>query len=121
MKKSLSDIRHMLVIAAQKEYDDRIARGIHPYAIASYHFDSCIIEELTKYVDISDWKADNWRELKSAIDKTHYNKLRKAFGPNEDVDFCEGQWAVSAVLNSKEAWATPGFAEAYRYHLIHGG
>ena len=121
MTQSLSEIRHLLVIAAQKEYDDRIARGIHPYAIASYHFDSCIVEELAKHVDISDWKADNWRELKSAIDKTQYNKLRKAFGSNEDVDFCEGQWAVSAVLNSKEAWATPGFAEAYRYHSIHGG
>ena len=121
MTQSLSEIRHLLVIAAQKEYDDRIARGIHPYAIASYHFDSCIVEELAKHVDISDWKADKWRELKRAIDKTHYNKLRKAFGPNEDVDFCEGQWAVSAVLNSKEAWATPGFAEAYRYHSIHGG
>ena len=121
MEKSLSEIRHLLVIAAQKEYDDRIAKGVHPYSMASWQFSDCISEELAKHVDISDWKADNWRELKRAIDKTHYNKLRKAFGPNEDVDFCEGQWAVSAVLNSKEAWATPGFAEAYRYHSIHGG
>tara|TARA_B100000214_G_scaffold326015_1_gene263834 strand:+ start:6751 stop:7116 length:366 start_codon:yes stop_codon:yes gene_type:complete len=121
MEKSLSDIRHLLVIAAQKEYDDRIAKGAHPYSMASWQFSNCISEELAKHVDISDWKAGNWRELNKAIDKTHYNKLRDPFSDNEDVDFASGQWAVGAVLNSNEAWATPGFAEAYRYHSIHGG
>ena len=48
---TLSEIRHKLVVAAQKEYDDRIARGIHPYSMASYHFDNCINEELSKDVD----------------------------------------------------------------------
>ena len=121
MSKSLSDIRHLLVVAAQKEYDDRIARGIHPYSMASWHFSDCISEELAKHVDVSDWKADNWRELNKSIDKTHYNRLHNPFGDNEDVDFANGQWAVGAVLSSNEAWATPGFAEAYRYHSIHGG
>ena len=121
MTKSLSDIRHLLVIAAQKEYDDRIAKGVHPYSMASWQFSDCISEELAKHVDISDWKAGNWRELNKAIDKTHYNRLRNPFGDNEGVDFANGQWAVGAVLNSNEAWATPGFAEAYRYHSIHGG
>jgi hypothetical protein len=121
MTKSLSDIRHLLVIAAQKEYDDLIERGIHPYSMASWHFAKSISEELDKHVDVSNWKADNWRELNKAIDKTHYNRLRNPFGDNEGVDYVNGQWAVSAVLNSNEAWATPGFAEAYRYHTIHGG
>ena len=56
-----------------------------------------------------------------AIDKSLYNKLRNPFGSNEDVDFAHGQWAVSANLSSSVAWATPGFAEAYRYNSIHGG
>ena len=118
---TLSDIRHKLVVAAQEEYDRRIEKGIHPYSMASYHFGAIINAELLKHVDISGWKAGNWRELNKAIDKTLYNKLRETFGPNEDVDFCEGQWAVRANLSSSEAWATPGFAEAYRYHSIHGG
>lgn len=121
MTKSLSDIRHLLVIAAQKEYDDLISKGVHPYSIASWQFSECINEELSKHIDISDWKAGNWRELNKSLDKTHYNKIRNSFGSNEGVDFCQGQWAVGAVLNSAEAWATPGFAEAYRYHSIHGG
>jgi len=119
--KSLSEIRHKLVIAVQKEYDDRIARGIHPYSMASYHFDNCINEELAKHVDTSNWKADNWKELNSAVDKSLYNELWNPFSSNENVDFANGQWAVSAVLRSNEAWATPGFAEVYRYHSIHGG
>ena len=121
MTLTLTDIRHKLVVTAQEEYDRRIERGIHPYAMSSYHFTAVINAELTKYVDISDWKADNWRELNSAIDRTLYNKLRNPFGSNEDVDFASGQWAVSAYLSSSEAWATPGFAEAYRYNSIHGG
>ena len=121
MTQSLSDIRHLLVIAAQKEYDNLIAKGIHPYAIASYHFDNCISEELSKHIDYEDWKADNWRELDRAFDMKYYNKRRSNFGDNEGVDFCQGQWAVGAYLNSAQAWATPGFAEAYRYHSIHGG
>lgn len=119
--KSLSEIRHKLVVAAQKEYDDRIARGVHPYSMSSYHFASCIREELAKHVDTSDWKADNWKELNSAVDKTLYNELYDSFSSNEDTDFANGQWAVSAVLSSNEAWATPGFAAAYRYNSIHGG
>jgi len=121
MTLTLFEIRHKLVVAAQEEYDRRIDRGIHPYSMASYHVGAVINEELAKHVDISDWKAGNWRELNEAIDKSLYNKLRNPFGSNEDVDFASGQWAVSANLSSSEAWATPGFEEAYRYHSIHGG
>ena len=121
MTLTLSEIRHKLVVAAQEEYDSRIDRGVHPYSMASYHFGAVINAELLKHVDISDWKAGNWRELNKAIDKSLYNKLRNPFGSNEDVDFASGQWAVSANLSSSEAWATPGFEEAYRYHSIHGG
>ena len=117
----LSEIRHKLVVAAQKEYDDRIARGVHPYSMASYHFTDVIDKELAKHTDTSNWKADNWKELNRAVDKSLYNELYNPFKSNEDVDFANGQWAVSAVLRSNEAWATPGFAEAYRYHSIHGG
>ena len=44
----LSQIRHQLVLAAQEEYDRMIERGTHPYAIASYHFDKVISDELSK-------------------------------------------------------------------------
>lgn len=117
MTLTLSQIRHKLVVAVQKNYDDRIARGIHPYSMASYHFTDCINKELEKHVDPSDWKADNWKELNSAVDKSLYNKLYDPFNSNKDVDFANGQWAVSAVLSSKEAWATPGFSEAYQNHV----
>ena len=118
---TLSEIRHKLVVAAQKEYDDRIARGVHPYSMASYHFTDVIDKELAKHTDTSNWKAGNWKELNRAVDKSLYNELYDPFKSNEDVDFANGQWAVSAVLRSNEAWATPGFAEAYRYHSVHGG
>ena len=121
MTLSLSEIRHKLVLACQAEYDRRIECGIHPYAIASYHFDSIFDKELEKYVDTSEWKAGNWRDLNRAFDPSLYNKKRSDFGSNEGVDFCQGQWAVGAICNSAEAWATPGFAEAYRYHSVHGG
>ena len=121
MTQTLSELRHKLVQAAQAEYDRMIAAGKHPYAIASYHFGGVISEELSKYIDISDWKADNWRELNKAFDQSYYNKRRSDFGSNEGVDFCQGQWAVGAVLSSNEAWATPGFEEAYRWHSIWGG
>ena len=118
---TLAEIRHKLVVAAQEEYDRRIEKGIHPYSMASYHFGAVINAELAKYVDISDWKADNWHELNSAIDRKLYNKLHNPFDSNEDVGFANGQWAVKANLSSSQAWATPGFAEAYRYHSIYGG
>lgn len=116
MKKSLSEIRHLMVIAAQKEYDNRIARGIHPYAIASYHFNNCIDEELTKHIDVSKWKADNWKELDRAFDSalypdTTFDRYGKKEGP-----YSNGLWAVSAYINSVAAWSTPGFAEAYANH-----
>jgi hypothetical protein len=119
--KTLAEIRHMLVVAAQKDYDDRIARGIHPYAMASYHFTAVIDKELAKHVEYKTWKADNWRELDKAFDIKYYNRQRSHFGDNEGVDFCQGQWAVGAYLNSAQAWATPGFAEAYRHHSVYGG
>ena len=119
--KTLSEIRHLLVIAAQEEYDRRIDRGIHPYSMASYHFTNVIGKELARHVEYKEWKAGNWRELNKAIDISLYNKLHNPFSSNEDVDFGNGQWAVKAYLSSAEAWATPGFAEAYRYNSIWGG
>jgi hypothetical protein len=119
--KTLSEIRHLLVIAAQEEYDRRIDRGIHPYSMASYHFTNVIDKELARHFEYKEWKAGNWRELNKAIDKSLYNKIRNPFGSNEDVDFASGQWAVKAYLSSAEAWATPGFAEAYRHNSTWGG
>jgi len=114
--KSLSEIRHLLVVAAQKDYDDRIARGIHPYAMASYHFNKSISEELAKHVDISNLKADNYKALNEAYDPADYpdtyrNKYRELVGP-----YGNGLWAVSAYLSSSQAYATPGFFEAYQNH-----
>lgn len=115
--KSLAEIRHLLVVAAQKDYDDRIARGVHPYAMASYHFERCIYEELKKHIDISDWKAGNWNALQKARDFYEYevvfDKYNRNVGP-----LSNGLWAVSACISSTAAWATPGFAEAYRNHCM---
>ena len=108
--KTLSQIRQQLVVAAQKEYDRRIDKGIHPYSMASHNFSRVIIEKLKEHIDISNWKADNWRALSASFDSSLYN----------EGEYDEGQWAVGAVLNSKEAWSTPGFAEAYQYHSVHG-
>jgi hypothetical protein len=108
MTLTLSEIRHKLVVACQAEYDRRIVNGVHPYAIASYHFNNVVTNELEKYVDTSDWKAGNWRELNRAY-------------AEKDNSNSEGQWAVTACLRQTEAWATPGFAEAYQYHSLHGG
>ena len=54
--KTLSGIRHLLVVAAQEEYDRRIARGIHPYSMASYHFTDAIDKELAKHVEYKEAK-----------------------------------------------------------------
>jgi hypothetical protein len=122
MNLSLSEVRHKLVLACQDEYDQRIERDIHPYTIASYHFNSVLSEELEKYVDTSDWKADNWRELNKALNIEDYDLKPCPKGYSRKVGpRSMGLWAVSAILNSIQAWATPGFAEAYRYHSIHGG
>ena len=116
--KSLSEIRHLLVIACQEAYDRDIKSGVHPYAIASYHYEKTLDDELEKHIDTTDWKADNWRQLHKAFDQKYYNKRRSDFGSNDGVDFCQGQWAVGAILNSKQAWATPGFTEAYLNHCL---
>ena len=113
--KSLAEIRHLLVLAAQQEYDARIARGIHPYAMASYHFEKCIYEELNKHVDISDWKAGNWHALQKARDFYEYEIVFDKYNQNVGP-LSNGLWAVSACISSTAAWATPGFAEAYANH-----
>ena len=109
MSLSLPEIRQKLVLACQAEYDRRISNGVHPYAIASYNFNKVFDEELAKHIDVSNWKADDWLKLMNALPE------------DSDASNSEGQWAVSAICNSNQAWATPGFAEAYRYHSIHGG
>lgn len=115
--KSLSEIRHALVVAAQKEYDDRISSGIHPYAIASYHFEKCISEELNKHLDEKSMKKDDWKALQFATGFYEYKIIRDKYNQNVGP-FSSGLWAVSAYLSSNEAWATPGFAEAYRNHCL---
>ena len=114
---SLSAIRHQLVLAAQAEYDARIARGIHPYAMASYHFDDCISRRLRELVDTKGWKAGNWSELNRAYDASLYPHIVETRygkeGPNSN-----GLWAVGAFLGSAAAYATPGFFEAYNNSII---
>jgi len=118
--KTLSEIRHLMVLAAQKEYDRRIERGIHPYAMASYHFTKVIDEELAKHVEYKGWKADNWRSLQKANDFYEYEIIFDEYKQNKGP-LSSGLWAVSAYLNSAQAWATPGFAEAYQHHSVWGG
>ena len=102
----LKDIRHQLVLAAQNHYDELMEDGMSPYAIASYHFEEVISKKLSEFVDTSAWKAGNYKELQYSMDATIY--------PSESgKEPGEGLWAVGAILSSKEAWATPGFAEAY--------
>lgn len=113
--KSLAEIRHLMVLAAQKEYDKWIEAGIHPYAIASYHFERCIYEELKKHVDITDWKAGNWRALQQARDFYEYEIVFDKYNQNVGP-LSNGLWAVSACISSTAAWSTPGFAEAYANH-----
>ncbi len=110
----LKDIRHQLVLAAQKHYNSLIEGGMSPYAIASYHFEKVISDKLSEYVDTSGWKADNYKELQCSMDPSMYPAKSSS-------QLCypllgrpgDGLWAVGAVLSSKEAWAMPGFAEAY--------
>jgi len=110
----LKDIRHQLVLAAQKHYNSLIEGGMHPYSIASYHFEKVISDKLSEYVDTAGWKADNYKALQHSMDSSMYPA-------NPSSQLCypllgrpeEGLWAVGAILSSKEAWATPGFAEAY--------
>ena len=106
---TLVEVRQKLVLACQAEYDRRISNGVHPYAMASYHFNSTFDSELEKYIDVSNWKAGDWRKLMNALPE------------DPDASNSEGQWAVGAICNSAQAWATPGFAEAYRWHSIWGG
>ena len=106
--KTLFEIRRFLVVATQAEYDRRIAAGFHPYSMASYHFEKVFHEELSKHVDTADWKLENWRRLQAAIDPEC----------NTEVDLSKGRWAVAAILNSIQAWATPGFSEAYHNHCL---
>ena len=121
--KSLSEIRHLIVLAAQKEYDDRIARGVHPYSIASYHFNDCIYTELTAHIGssiLANWKADDWKRLQNASGFYKYEIVRGEYNQNVGP-LSNGLWAVSAYLSSTIAWATPGFAEAYSHHARYGG
>jgi hypothetical protein len=106
---TLVEVRQKLVLACQAEYDRKIAKGVHPYAMAFWDFGNAFAEELEKYVDTSDWKAGNWRELMRSLPE------------DPDASNSEGQWAVGAICNSNQAWSTPGFEEAYRWHSVWGG
>ena len=121
--KPLSEIRHYMVLSAQKEYDDRISRGIHPYSIASYHFNDCIHNELATHINLSilsKWKVDNWKQLQNASGFYEYEIVRDKYNQNIGP-LSKGLWAVSAYLSSTIAWSTPGFAEAYLHHARYGG
>ena len=113
--KSLAEIRHLLVLVAQKEYDSRVEAGVHPYEIASYHFNDCIAEELKKHADTSDWKSGNWTSIQVAKGFYEYEVVLDKYGQN-DGPLSNGLWAVGAYLRSKAAYATPGFTEAYMNH-----
>jgi len=113
--KSLAEIRHLLVVAAQKDYDDRIERGIHPYAMASYHFNECISEELSKHIDVSNWGSGNWTSIQTATGFYDYEIVLDKYGQNKGP-LSSGLWAVGAYLRSNAAYATPGFFEAYQNH-----
>jgi len=115
MSKSLAEIRHLLVLVAQAEYDRRIEAGIHPYSMASYHFADCIIKELKKHVDISDWKSGNWTSIQTATGFYDYEVVLDKYGQNKGP-LSNGLWAVGACLRSNAAWSMPGFAEAYANH-----
>jgi len=117
--KTLSEIRHLMVLAAQQEYDRRIARGIHPYSMASYHFTKVINAELAKHVEYKGWQAGNWHALQGAADFYEYEIVFDKYKQNQGP-LSKGLWAVSACLSSAEAWATPGFADAYRFNTVHG-
>ena len=116
----LSQIRHQLVLAAQEEYDRMIERGVHPYAIASYHFDKVISTELSKHLDVTNFKKENWKQLQEAAGFYEYEIVCDKYNQNVGP-LSKGLWAVAAFLSSSEAWSSPGFAEAYWYHAIHGG
>ena len=115
--KSLAEIRHHLVVAAQKDYDDRIARGVHPYAMASYHFNKCISEELSKHIDVSNWGSGNWTGIQVATGFYDYEIVLDKYGQNKGP-LSNGLWAVGAYLRSNAAYATPGFFEAYQNHCV---
>lgn len=100
---TLNDIYDQLIQAAQTDYDARIAKGISPYSMASYHFERTILSVLNNLVDTSDWKADNWAALLAAA-------------PEKAPENESGHWAVTATVRSQLAYATPGFFEAYRNH-----
>jgi len=117
--KTLSEIRHLMVLAAQQEYDQRIARGINPGSMASYHFTKVINAELAKHVEYKDWKADNWQSLNKARDFYKYEIVLDKYKQNRGP-LSNGLWAVGACLSSAEAYATPGFAEAYSYNSVYG-
>mgnify|MGYP003148725355 CR=1 FL=1 len=100
---TLNTIYNQLIQAAQADYDARIAKGISPYSMSSYQFERTILSVLNKLVDTSDWKADNWAALLAAApEKTPENE--------------SGHWAVTATVRVQQAYATPGFLEAYRNH-----
>ena len=63
-----------------------------------------------------DLKADNYKALNEAYDPADYpdtyrNKYRELVGP-----YGNGLWAVGAYLSTSQAYATPGFFEAYANH-----
>ena len=113
--KSLAEIRHLLVLAAQAEYDSLIEHGVHPYSMSSHQFSSCIIQELARHIDVSDWKSGNWTGIQTATGFYDYEIVLDKYGQNNGP-YSNGLWAVEACLRSSAAYATPGFTEAYANH-----
>ena len=114
--KPLFEIRHLLVVAAQKEYDARIARGLHPYSMASYQFENFIHNELNKYIsDTHEWKSGDWRKFQASKELYKYKVILDDYKQNIGP-FSKGLWLVGAYIDLMIAWSTPGFSEAYRNH-----
>ena len=68
------------------------------------------------HLDITDWKAGNWKKLGDSYDASLYNKRYNPFEDVDDVDYGNGQWAVAACMRSQEAYSTPGFCQANVNH-----
>ena len=96
--KPLFEIRHLLVVAAQKEYDARIARGLHPYSMASYQFENFIHNELNKHIsDTHEWKSGDWRKFQASKELYKY-KVHLGLIPTIPFNFSAIHSDVSAII-----------------------
>ena len=102
---NLCELYDSLIKAGQEKYDKMIDNGLHPYAVASYHFTATLQKELETHVGpTTDWGSDDWEKLWEGIGNSKFHGM-------DEYDM--GAWATGAFITSRQAWATPGFAAAY--------